>query len=91
MMYTCHLRARAQVNALTAQCTGPVVDSTVTDPTVTDPGSPAVLIGFVVFQELLQQQNYFRFTKTLFNGTIVHLKREWYRCHPAGGSRMARF
>ncbi|XP_029699401.1 transmembrane protein 87A isoform X3 [Takifugu rubripes] len=25
-------------------------------------------------QELLQQQKYFRFTKTLFNGTIVHLK-----------------
>lgn len=86
MMYKCHLRARAQVHALTAQYTGPVLD-----PTVMDPGSPAVLIGFVVFQELLQQQNYFRFTKTLFNGTIVHLKREWYRCHPAGGATTARF
>ncbi|XP_029699400.1 transmembrane protein 87A isoform X2 [Takifugu rubripes] len=27
-----------------------------------------------VDSELLQQQKYFRFTKTLFNGTIVHLK-----------------
>ncbi|TWW77757.1 Transmembrane protein 87B [Takifugu flavidus] len=66
--------AGQRVHALTAQYTGPVLDPAVMDPTVMDPGSPAVLIGFVVFQELLQQQNYFRFTKTLFNGTIVHLK-----------------